>query len=160
MMPRKATIYVYSVTVVGMAVLLGALYRWQSPDLPRFLAYLGLASLGGMLKVRLPGREGTYSLSFLFALLSVLDLKFPEAIVIGAVGAFVQSVWRTAKRPKFVQVLFNGANFSISIAVCCLVGQRDRRDGAASEPGGGAFDHGLSVLCREHVPGVGDNFNA
>ena len=122
-MPRKATIYVYSVVVVGMAVLLGALYRWQTPDMPRFLAYLGLASLGGMLKVRLPGMEGTYSLSFLFALLSVLDLMFPEAIVIGAVGAFVQSVWRTAMRPKMMQVLFNGANFSISIALCCLVGR-------------------------------------
>ena len=122
-MPRKATIYAYSVIVVGMAVLLGALWRWQSPDMPRFLAYLGLACLGGMLKVRIPGMEGTYSLSFLFALLSVLDLMFPEAIVIGAVGAFVQSVWRTAKRPKFVQVLFNGANFSISIGLCCLVGR-------------------------------------
>ncbi len=121
--PQKATIYVLSVTALGAATLVEGLYHWTCPDVRRFLAYLLVAMIGAALKVRLPRMPGTFSLSFLVVLMSIVELTYPEALVIGAVSTLVQCLWKAHPRPTAAQLLFNTANFTTSIAVCCVVVQ-------------------------------------
>lgn len=122
-MSHKVNVYIYSVMGIGLAVLLEGLYSWQCSDVQRFLVYLVLATIAATLKVRLPGMTGTFSLSFLFVLMSVADLSFPEALVLGAVSTLIQCAWRTEVRPTPTQILFNIANSMITIALCCLAVQ-------------------------------------
>lgn len=131
---HKANFYIYSVVGIGLAVLLEGLYSWHCPDLNRFLVYLALATVAAMLKVRLPGMTGTFSLSFLFVLMSVVDLTFPETLVLGAVSTLAQCLWRTKVRATLAQIMFNVANSMITIAVCCL-----------------AVQSGVSQILRENV---------
>jgi ABC-type multidrug transport system fused ATPase/permease subunit len=118
--PPKATTYIYSVLVIGAAVLLEGLHDW-SPDWRRFLIYICLTMLGAALKVRLPGMHGTFSLGFVFVLASMLDLNYSETVILGAIAAVVQSLWRSNPRPKPIQVLFNVASFMVTISVCSVV---------------------------------------
>ena len=59
---------------------------------------------------------GTYSLTFLFVLIGVVDLSFSETVLIAAPSMLVQSVWRAKTRPAPVQVIFNAASASIAAA--------------------------------------------
>jgi diguanylate cyclase (GGDEF)-like protein/putative nucleotidyltransferase with HDIG domain len=55
------------------------------------------------------------SANFLFILLGILDLSYPETLLIGCLGGLVQSLWKSKPRPALVQLLFNFANLAISI---------------------------------------------
>jgi MASE9 protein len=113
-MPRQATLYIYCVTAVGLAMAAASIGSFTPADLQRYLAYLALAILGSMLKVKLPGLSGTISLGFLFVLLAATDLSLGETVTIAAATGLVQTIWRTQKRPSILQVLFNIANLAIS----------------------------------------------
>jgi hypothetical protein len=117
---ERATIYIYAVSGIGLAVLIQGLYDWSCPDWQRFLAYLALAMVAGALKVRLPGQDGTFSLSFVVTLMSVADLTYSECLIVATAAALVQSCWQPARRPTARKVLFNIANFVICISACCL----------------------------------------
>jgi hypothetical protein len=119
--PPKATTYIYSVLVIGAAVLLEGLHDWSCPDWRRFLIYICLTMLGAALKVRLPEMPGTFSLGFLFVLASMLDVQYPETIILGVLAPFVQCLWRSNPRPTPTQVLFNIANYLVTISVCSVV---------------------------------------
>jgi MASE9 protein len=112
--------YLALVIISGLAALAAAAARWQSDDPARFAVYLLLACFAGALKVRLPGMTGTYSLTFLFVLLGVADLRFAETVVIAGVSMIVQCVWGAATRPSPVQVLFNTAATSVAAALAYL----------------------------------------
>jgi diguanylate cyclase (GGDEF)-like protein/putative nucleotidyltransferase with HDIG domain len=92
---------------IGVGVLTYALSHWQSQDLRRFACYLVAAMLASGFKVQLPGIDGTMSVNFLFILLGVLELSFPETLVIGCTASLVQSVWQVRKRLDPTKVLFN-----------------------------------------------------
>jgi len=118
--PFNVTIFACSVIGIGGALLLQGLSAWQCVDSRRFLAYLAIATLGGMLKIKVPGTEGTFSLSFVAILISVGDLTFGETALIGAVATAVQCFWKARPRPTPLQLSFNIGAFVISIAVCFL----------------------------------------
>ncbi|HLJ45016.1 MAG TPA: hypothetical protein VKU01_03365 [Bryobacteraceae bacterium] len=118
--PFNVIVCACSVVGIGVALLLQGLSAWQCADSRRFLAYLAIAILGGMLKIKVPGTEGTFSLSFVAILISVGDLTFGETAVIGAVATAVQSFWKAKPRPTALQLSFNIGAFVISIAVCFL----------------------------------------
>src|SRR5271157_1656641 len=113
--------YVSGVIVAGAIALVPALLHWNTPHPRRFLLYLVLAMLASMLKMRLPGIDGTYSVSFMFILMGIVYLSLPETLVIGCAGALVQTTLTTKYRPTVVQVLFNMANLILSIGLCFLV---------------------------------------
>ena len=94
---------------LGVVALAFALSHWQSHDLLRFFCYLAVAVLASGLKVQLPGIDGTMSVNFLFILLGVLELSFPETLLIGCTATLVQSVWQARNRLDPVKVLFNVA---------------------------------------------------
>ena len=120
-MSTKLKAYVSGVIGAGALVLVPALLRWTSPHPRRFLLYLVLAILASLLKMRLPGIAGTYSVNFIFILIGIVHFTLPETLVIGCAAALVQTTLNAKQRPTFVQVLFNMANLILSIGLCFLV---------------------------------------
>jgi diguanylate cyclase (GGDEF)-like protein/putative nucleotidyltransferase with HDIG domain len=90
-------------------VLVYSLWHWQSADLTRFLCYLAVALLASVLKVQLPGIDGTMSVNFLFILMGVMELSLAETLVIGCAATLLQSIWHLGKRLDPVKVIFNVA---------------------------------------------------
>src|SRR5580704_14863966 len=93
----------------GTAVLVYSLWHWQSADLTRFFCYLAVALLASVLKVQLPGIDGTMSVNFLFILMGVMELSLAETLVIGCAATLLQSIWHLGKRLDPVKVIFNVA---------------------------------------------------
>jgi hypothetical protein len=120
-MPTKARLYIVAVVVAGAAPFAAALMNGFSPQLSVWVPYLVLAIVASLIKLRLPGVKGTYSLSSLCLLLGFGRFTLAEILVVAWAGAVVQSVCNTKDRPTIVQVLFNMANLTLSISVCFLV---------------------------------------
>jgi len=83
---------------------------------PPFLCYLALALLSSGFKVKLPGVTTTMSVSFLFILMSILELGLQQTMLLGLGSALVQIYWNARKRPVLYQVWFNLAVIAISIS--------------------------------------------
>lgn len=120
-MPLFARIYISAVVVIGAAVTVLELARWESQDLIRFLCYLALAILASRLKVVLPGISGALSVLFIFILFSMVELSLPEALLIGCSAVLTQCLWNCRQRPKWHQVIFNVGNMAITVAAAGLV---------------------------------------
>ena len=117
-MSSRAKWYVAGVIAGGAAVLAASPQRWTSPDLGAYGLYLALALAASLVKLRLPGMEGAYSLNFFFILYGVTRFGLPETLLAGVGAALVATLLNTRKRPTAVQTLFNVGNLSLSIAAC------------------------------------------
>jgi putative nucleotidyltransferase with HDIG domain len=106
---------------VGIPLIPYAILHWHSENVLRFACFFGVALAASSLKVRLPGIEATMSANFLFILVGILDLTYPETLLIGCLGGLAQSLWQSKPRPRAIQILFNLANLSFSITVANLV---------------------------------------
>ncbi|MGA2599814.1 MAG: HD domain-containing phosphohydrolase [Bryobacteraceae bacterium] len=113
-------IYVWAHILLGVAVVTWAILNWQPEHPLRFFSYLLSAVVASVLKVRLPGVTGTASVSFLFMLVGVVDLSLPEAIAIASLSMLTQSVWRTQRRPRPIQVAFSVASISAAVYISSL----------------------------------------
>jgi len=89
----------------------------ESLDPARFFTFLILAMAGSMMKVRLPGIEGTFSPDFLLILVGIVELGLGQTVVMAACCATMQSMWKAEKRPSLRQVAFNVASVSASVAM-------------------------------------------
>jgi diguanylate cyclase (GGDEF)-like protein/putative nucleotidyltransferase with HDIG domain len=116
-----AAIFILTQLLLGIPLLPYALLHWQSENTLRFACFLGVAFGASLFKVRLPGIPATMSANFLFILVGILDLSYPETLIMGCLGGLVQSAWRSKPRPRLIQLLFNLANLAISISVANLV---------------------------------------
>jgi hypothetical protein len=123
MPPRRlARAYILAVIVLGAAAVVRSASVWSCDPL-QFACYLTLALFTSTLKVRLPGIEGTFSANSVFPLVAVAQLGFAEAVALSVCCALVQSLWRTAKPPQAIQVVFNAAVWAMSIAATFYVYQ-------------------------------------
>lgn len=114
-LPRTARSYLVLVWVIGSAVLASALRHQPLFNLALFL-YLAGAVASSTLKVQLPGVTGTLSVNFVFVLTGIADLPLAEALLVGCAAAISQSLFRAFRRTSAVQVGFNLANITLSIA--------------------------------------------
>ena len=122
-LPAPAQFYIGAVVAAGATVLAFAAMHWDSPDLLRFGCFALAALLASACKVRLPRMTSTISLGFVLLLLAASELRFSEAVMLGGmVGAF-QTLWKPARRPKSLQVLFNAACLTLSTALAHTVCQ-------------------------------------
>lgn len=112
-----ATIFILSQALAGIPLFLYATFHWHTENPLRFACYLAVALSASIFKVNLPGIQATMSANFLFVLVGILDLSFPETLFMGCLGGLVQCLWQSKPRPRLVQTLFNFANLAISIAV-------------------------------------------
>jgi len=100
--------------VLGCATWLYGAAHWDIPDHLRFFCFFVLAIASSGMKVVLPGIDSTMSVAFLFALLGIVELNFPETLVVISCSVLVQSVWRVKKFPSAIQITFNAANVGIA----------------------------------------------
>jgi diguanylate cyclase (GGDEF)-like protein/putative nucleotidyltransferase with HDIG domain len=120
--PRwPAIIFIMTQILVGVPLLPYALLLWHTENTLRFVCFLLVAMAASLFKVRLPGIQATMSANFLFILVGILDLSYPETLLMGCLGGLVQSLWQSKPRPRLVQILFNSANLAISITVANMV---------------------------------------
>ena len=99
--------------VIGLPLLPYALLHWHPESELRFACFFAVALAASIFKVRLPGIEATMSANFLFILVGILDLSYPETLLMGCFGGLVQSIWQAKPRPTLVQLSFSFANLSI-----------------------------------------------
>ncbi len=106
-MSGYARSFIAVVVATGIGCMAYGVLHPAPTELVRFFCYLGIALMASGMKVRLPGINGTMSVSFLFVLLGVLDLTYPETITLAAVATLVQCYWKLRRKPHWIQVLFN-----------------------------------------------------
>jgi len=106
---------------VGLPLLPLALLHWHSDDWLRFICFLVVALGASLFKVRLPGIQATMSANFLFILVGILDLSYPETLLMGCLGGLMQTLWQSKPRPRLIQLLFTFANLAISVTAASLV---------------------------------------
>jgi putative nucleotidyltransferase with HDIG domain len=111
-----ASVFIALMALAALACFALAFTHWQSSEPVKFACYLGAALLASSLKVSLPGIEGTLSVNFLFTLLGILELSLPETLLIGLASTLAQFYWRPARRPKFIQLVFNVSQVAVSSA--------------------------------------------
>ena len=133
-MPRPVELYLVAVIAAAVATVAFALMQVTLSEPKLFGLYLVAALVASLCKIRLPGLEGTYSLSFLFVLIGVLRFSLAETLLVGCVAGVAQSVFRTKKRPTAVQIVFNLANLAVSIGLCFWVGRSLLGEVAESYP--------------------------
>ena len=109
--------------VAGLMVVRESLLHSGMIDLGKFLAFLTIAMVASGFKVRLPGIEGTMSVSFLFILIGVIQLSLGETLVIAFAAAGVQSFWQRKRDPKLVQVAFNFSMIAAAVGLSYFVYQ-------------------------------------
>jgi energy-converting hydrogenase Eha subunit A len=121
MLTPLARSYISGVAVAGALV-----FGWAAYDLhvdePGLFGILALlAVLGSGLKVRVPGVDGSVSLSFVPLILSAARLSWAEAVVIAAV-AVVPQVTVFARKFRAVQAVFNCGAMILTVSLAALAG--------------------------------------
>jgi len=116
-----ATLFILAQLAGGLPLLPYAVVHWHTDNSLRFGCFLVVALSASLFKVRLPGIQATMSANFLFILVGILDLSYPETLLMGCLGGLVQSLWQANPRPRLIQLLFNFANLSLSIAAANLI---------------------------------------
>src|SRR5215467_12072512 len=116
-----ATLFILAQLAGGLPLLPYAVVHWHTDNSLRFGCFLVVALSASLFKVRLPGIQATMSANFLFILVGILDLSYPETLLMGCLGGLVQSLWQAKPRPRVIQMLFNFANLALSISLAHLV---------------------------------------
>jgi hypothetical protein len=120
-MNPTAKLYVHGVTGLGAIVIAAAFLNLRVTDPVLFALLAALATIGGALKMRVPGVEGNLSLSFLPIILSSVLLSLPETIALTVAATLVQTSVGVRKF-RLAQAAFNCAALSISIGLGALAG--------------------------------------
>lgn len=117
-MPLKARLFITSTIVVGFGILGGCLIAdHEFPQRQQFLQCLVLALLASTFKIKLPGMANTIAANFVLFLIALAVLPFDETLILAVLSCLAQCVWRPKTRPKLIQVLFNLASTTTSIAL-------------------------------------------
>ena len=122
-MSGKAKAYIFAVVGIGLACLAVSLLHWENRDLLRFAIYAAVSLACSGLKVPLPGIKGTLSVNFIFVLLGIAELTWPQTVLLG-VGSFTaQYLWRAKENREVVKCLFNVGNAALATTASCFVFQ-------------------------------------
>ena len=113
-MTRSALTYAWTIIALGTLILIGAACLWQPANATAFGVCLALALFASTLKLKLPELTETLSPGFVFLLVSVATLSWPETVVIAAASGFIQSRWRPQTPPTRLQTAFAGATLAIA----------------------------------------------
>lgn len=91
---RQVVQTIFMFVIVGLALFLtsGQVMGFQPHDWVKFISYLVIGSLASALRVRLPVGTGDFPISFLFILISIVELSLPETLIVGVVLTFIDSL--------------------------------------------------------------------
>jgi hypothetical protein len=113
-MDDKAKIYITHVIALGAIVLSAAIYNFSTVEPLSLTTHVALTVAASLMRVKLPGINGSYSLLFLPVLAGIAELKLAEVVIMAGAGATAQSTWRLRSRPTAAQVVFNVAAMLLS----------------------------------------------
>ena len=113
-LPARVMAYLAAIWLMGVACLVLAAVRWDSPDLVKFAAYLALGIASAT--VELPSPEGgTTPLTFLFVLVGAFEFSAPETTILATAVACAHCFWNRPKSLGPDQIAFQ-------IAVAAIAG--------------------------------------
>jgi diguanylate cyclase (GGDEF)-like protein/putative nucleotidyltransferase with HDIG domain len=115
-MPLRARVYIAIYYAGGLACLLYALAHWSCADPLQFGCVLLTGVIASGLKVQVPGIMSTVSVSYVFVVLSMIEFSYPETVAVASLAIAAQSLWRTRRRPRLLQVGFNLATIEIAVS--------------------------------------------
>jgi hypothetical protein len=115
-MAPRAKLYITCVVAAAAGILLSCFAEWQATAGPAFWIYLVANMVAAALKVPLPGLPNTMSAGFLLLLAATLQLSQGEVVIIAAISAVVQCLWKPKRRASEIQVAFSAATLVISAA--------------------------------------------
>src|SRR5215472_9841122 len=98
-----ATLFILTQVLAGIPLVPYALLHWHTDNSLRYASFLAVALGASLFKVRLPGIQATMSANFLFILVGILDLSYPETLLMGCLGGLVQSLCQAKPRPHVIQ---------------------------------------------------------
>jgi hypothetical protein len=120
-MTRTAKTYIYGVIGAGGLVFAWSLINRPPADPWLWALYTALAVLASIVKVRLPGMDATYSLSFLCLLYGVAHLSLGQTLTAACVGAVAQCLLNKKRTSTPIQIAFSAANLIVSVGVCFFI---------------------------------------
>ena len=116
-----AKLFLYGVILAGAIAIALLSVQLSIPDPVKFFCYCAITLAAAMLKVRLPGLNGTLSVNYVCVLIGIADLSVSECLLAALMAAVLQCYYQVQKRPKPIQVIFNLANVAISVVACDAV---------------------------------------
>ena len=123
-MPIVARAYIFAVALLGAGAAAYGIWHSGIHYSAQFGVYLLVAILASALKVNLPTITGTMSVNSLFILISIVQLKQGEAMVMALLGVIVQCLWRPKSRVLPVRVVFSAAANALAVSASYLVFDR------------------------------------
>ncbi len=116
-MTYRAKAFISVVVAGGFTVLAAELLHAAWPAPGTFLLYVIAVALASVLKVALPGINGTMSVNLVVVLISIVELPASEALLVGCVAAMVQTWWQK-KQINLLHFAFNAAQIVVAIGLC------------------------------------------
>jgi diguanylate cyclase (GGDEF)-like protein/putative nucleotidyltransferase with HDIG domain len=116
-MDLRAKAFIALMVASGVAVVGPEMMHPSWPALGKFLGYLLVVCFASQLKVVLPGINGTMSVNLVVILVSVVELSLPETLVVGCLGALIQTWWQR-KQINLLHLAFNTGDIAIAISLC------------------------------------------
>ena len=113
-MTKQALIYAWTVIAIGAAVVCNAGSKWHTGNGLAFVVCLLLAVFASTRKVKLPELTGTLSPGFVFLLVAVATLSWPETVAIAVASGLTQCLWNPKTRPGALQIAFSAATMAIA----------------------------------------------
>jgi hypothetical protein len=123
-LPKSAKMLIGAVSICGSAVLVRALWSWEQLDGLRFAAFLAVAVVAAMFKVKLPGMNSSMSVNMPFILLAVAELSLPEALLIGCASTLMQCLRVAQNRRNPLQIVFNVCTVTNAVALASVLFNR------------------------------------
>jgi hypothetical protein len=117
----RTTHYLAAVILPGLAVLTFAAANLDPQDKAAFAAFALVAALLSIVKIKLPGLNGSFSLSFLPVLYGLKHFEAPEVLAVAALAAAAGSIFAGHSPSAFAKAAFNAANLTLSTAACLAV---------------------------------------
>ena len=84
-MTKAAKFYIAAVVTPGAAALLWAVLHWTCPQPGAYAFYMAIAVVLGILRIKLPGLVGTYSMGFLPVLYGLNHFSGAEVLLAAGV---------------------------------------------------------------------------
>jgi diguanylate cyclase (GGDEF)-like protein/putative nucleotidyltransferase with HDIG domain len=112
-----ARIFLGLAWAMGLAVLAETAIFWRSPDLIKFGAFLAVSLFSAGARIRVPGVSAPLSLSYLFVLLSLVELSASETILLACCVALMQCYWHPPAHPRAASASLQVAMMTIAVGV-------------------------------------------
>lgn len=117
-----ARIYVWIIGLIGSAVAISNLLRWESMDLIRFACFLLVALFAAGLRVGVSNGNGAaMPINILFVLIGIMELSLPETIVIAAATTAIQCLQVLQGPSRNFLTFFNVSNIATATWIAHFV---------------------------------------